>query len=165
MSTARSGRTNRASSATCACVGLALILHLGMVIGCSTIPTAEDRYRASLDTYSRTIPTIVRDEARAETLQEIGRDLFQDLRESAETLRGLTERIAALNRAYDTTRDELESALAELDRERDRLIDHILDARAAAVAVTTEDEWAAIVSRELSLLSVMQDDLDHRQNP
>jgi len=123
----------------------------------------EDRYRASLDSYTRTIPEIVRDEERAGRLRDIGNNLFQDLRADAETLETLVERVDTLNRNFDTSREDLEQALAEVDRHRQLLQDRLVAARTEAVRLTTEEEWVALTARESTLLSVIQEDWEQQQ--
>lgn len=141
-------------------LGLFLIL---VATGCSTTPTVEDRYRASLESYQRTISQVVSDEDRAERLREIGDQLFRDLLRCTEELNKLVERIEVLNRDYDASREDLETALSDLDRQRQRLMEHLSRARAEAVAVTTSEEWEILVSREASILSLFREDLDQRQ--
>ena len=163
MTTARESQSGCGRSAALCRGGLFLGLLLFGMAGCSTPPTVEDRYRASLDSYTRTIPEIVRDEERAGRLRDIGNNLFQDLRADAETLETLVERVDTLNRNFDTSREDLEQSLAEVDRHRQLLQDRLVAARTEAVRLTTEEEWVALTARESTLLSVIQEDWEQQQ--
>lgn len=131
---------------------------LVLVGGCATPLSLEDKLGEVYESYHRTIDAAVKDPHRAEQLLRLGERVRAELSAEMEQLRALVDRVAALNRDYEASRADLESALADVQAQRRRILDLLLSARGSAVSLTTAAEWEAIAVRQKSLLSLARDE-------
>jgi hypothetical protein len=112
-----------------------------------------------LQSYRQQVINSIDDPERARELIRIGEDLYQQIRNDTEILLKMAEDLKDLNGAYDTTREELETAFHTLNSHRKEMREKILAARNEALPLTTPEEWQALMSRQGTLLDLIQ------QNP
>jgi hypothetical protein len=112
-----------------------------------------------LKSYQQQVVNTIDDPERARELIRIGENLYLQIRNDTKILLKMTEELKDLNGAYDTTREELETAFHALNTHRRNMRNKILAARNEALPLTTPEEWQALMSRRGTLLEFIQ------QNP
>ena len=145
----------------CAIVGCCLLAAAGVFFaaGCRTPLSMEDRQKEILASYREHVSATVADEGRAAKLEDLGERVISQFRADMAELNALADRFNQLNRDYDSTREEMEEVWAAIQKQRLKIRESLLLARAEAVSLTTPEEWEQLMRREKTLMSLL------RENP
>ena len=100
-----------------------------------------------LKSYRQQVVNSIDDLERARQLIMVGEDLYLQFRIDTKILLKMTEELKDLNGAYETTREELETAFHALNSHRREMREKIIAVRGEALSLTAPEEWQALMSR------------------
>jgi hypothetical protein len=107
--------------------------------------------------YREFVTESIDDPERAEQLIDLGEDLYRHMKRDTATLLELVDDLDSLNKGYDTTREELEAGFKAINDLRIQLREKILAARIKAEALTSPEEWQELMSRNRTLMDLIQE--------
>jgi hypothetical protein len=140
---------------------LVILLGLALLVGGSC--TAKKTYllkkkqKEVLKAYKENVTESIDNNDRDEQLIDLGEDLYRHMKRDTKTLLKLVEDLDALNRGYNTTREELEAGFNAINDLRRQLREKILSARVRAEALTTPKEWQELTGRNRTLMDLIQE--------
>lgn len=132
-----------------------MLVMLSFVVGGCASQQArllKKRQEDVLKSYRIQVANTFDDPERADQLINVAEDLYLQLRNDTKVLLEITEELKKLNGAYDTTREELEAVLQDLNSHRRKMRETIMAARAGALSLTTPEEWQELMDRRGTLL-------------
>ena len=132
---------------------------LMVTFGCTAKKTylLKKKQKDVLKAYKEYVTESVDDPERAVQLIGLGEDLYRHMKRDTATLLELVGDLDALNRKYNSTREELEASLKAINDHRRQLREKILAARVRAEALTTPEEWQKLMSRNRTLMNLIQE--------
>ena len=117
----------------------------------------QNKQQEILESYREIVTTVVDDPVQARQLIHIGEKLNLEMKADTRVLLETTAKIKKLNAEYGTTREELQTALLDLNNQRRKMRKAILTARTEALALTTPAEWQELMSRRGTLPELIQE--------
>lgn len=96
----------------------------------------------------------VQDPKRVEAMLSLLDRANGQVKRQAELLDEQMEAIADASRRHDTSREELESMLAQVDQDTLKILDVLQEAHFEMKTIATEEEWTAIVEQERKFLGL-----------
>ena len=95
----------------------------------------QNKQQEILESYRESVTAIVDDPVRARQLIDIAEKLNLEMKADTRVLLETTAKIKKLNAEYGTTREELQTALLDLNNQRRKMRKAILTARTEALAL------------------------------
>ena len=140
-----------------------MILLLGMIFlmagGCASQQSKlfKKKQQDVLKSYRCQVSVIIEDPERARHLIALGEEFYQQMRVDTKVLQKMFVNLDTLNKAYNTRREELESAFQAMNNHRRTMRENILVARVRALSLTTPEEWQELMGRRRTLLDLIRE--------
>ena len=124
--------------------------------GCASKKPQGPDYRAQerIQELKQLVEEKVQDPERIEAMMGVLDRANAQVKRQAELLDAQMEAIADASRRYDTSREELETMLANLDEDTLKILDALQVAHFEMKELATEEEWAAVVEQERKFLAI-----------
>ncbi len=137
---------------------IAAILAAGLSTagGCRSPDPTRDFSREMVVSYRLAVADIVNDPTRAEALVRLGDDLARELETALRVRHQLEKELVELYRDYSAKRPALEAAQEAVRHQQRHIRRMLLETRAAAVELTTPEEWALLTRRPDALMQWFQ---------
>jgi hypothetical protein len=151
------GARDRRAAQRVACIVLGAAL--ASVIGCSSRPepSPRDNARTAFEELRTQLRTEIADPAKRDTLLARADELETLVAQAATDQRQTADRIAALNRNYDTTEQEFLAAFGDLNEKRAARHRRLVEIHAEVRTLATDEEWRRVSKfKKLALEAVYE---------